>query len=164
MGYVNLKLKRGSAQVMLSPLIYANNFIKRSLETKVPLTHMKLQKLLYLLYARYYALHSAPLFADQFEKWPYGPVLSEVYTAFKDYRANVIDRMHRNEDGDVLIVSEEHELFIDCFNEVWAAYGGWDGIQLSVHTHKGAWSKVEADEIFLKKEDIIEDGKNFFAA
>lgn len=149
---------------LLSPLIYANNFIERSLKTEIPISPMKMQKLLYLLYARYYYLYNAPLFAHQFEKWQYGPVLSEVYSEFKDYRDKPIKYFVRFPDDQVYYVKENNKKFKNCFNEVWVKFGFYSGIDLSVLTHRkgSAWSKVLEYGDFLKAEDIKEDGKQLF--
>ena len=150
---------------MISPLICANNFIKRSLETKTPLTQMKLQKLLYLLYAHYYAKHNQPLFPANFKKWPYGPVLPEVYWAFKHYGAREINKFHREPDGSVWVVDGEKDRdFSECFDDVWNRYCMYTGIQLSGFTHKkkSAWSKAKDEGDFLELEDIKEDGVHFF--
>ena len=150
--------------MLLSPLVYSNNFIKRSLDTGIPLTPMKLQKLPYLLYARFYAMYNRPLFATQFEKWPRGPVLSEVYNAFKKYGANTIGEFSRDLNGRIAAADESHPEFGPCFDLVWCKYGRFDGITLSQLTHQEntAWSKTDAMGDILKLEDVIEDGKRFF--
>jgi len=149
---------------MLSPLVYANNFIKRAIERDEQLSPMKLQKLLYFLYARYSYRTNQPLFADNFEKWQYGPALSEVYTAFQSFGANNINRFHRDSDGEVNIASESHKEFMECFDEVWGRFGWKSGIELSnlTHTEGSAWCRVQDEGAFLKLEDIKEDGDRFF--
>ena len=147
---------------MLSPLVYANTIIRRSLQTKVPVSPMKLQKLLYLLYARYYQLYSVPLFANNFEKWTYGPVVSEVYSTFQKYGANPITDFSYDCNGKVNVVNEKHEKFLRCLNEVWSKYCGYSGWELSKLTHdeQAAWSK--ADGQFLALDAIRDDGRRFF--
>ncbi|MDR0532132.1 MAG: DUF4065 domain-containing protein [Oscillospiraceae bacterium] len=148
---------------MLSPLTYANSIIKKALETKTPLSPMKLQKLMYLTYARYLFRQDAPLFAERFEKWRFGPVLSDVYDEFKGYKAQSIDDFYYNCDGKAPVVSTAFWEFYQCLDEVWSAFGCWDGISLSGLTHRPgtAWNK--ATGIFLEEEDIREDGKLLFA-
>ncbi len=150
---------------MLSPLVFANNFIKRSLETGISVSPMKMQKLLYFLYARFYANHNIPLFSDQFEKWPYGPVLSEVYTEFKAFGSRPIDEFYINSGGEARVADENNPLFLSCFNEVWDRFGPLSGIDLSKLTHQegSAWCKTERMGSFLKAEDIANDGKRYFA-
>lgn len=45
-------------------------------------THLKLQKLLYYIQGKYLAKNHTPLFIEQIEAWPYGPVVPDVYYAY----------------------------------------------------------------------------------
>jgi len=152
---------------MLSPLTYANSFIKRSLETRVPLNHMQLQKLLYLLYARYsFRSGGEPLFANNFECWPFGPVLSDVYQEFKKFGKSPISDFAYNCDRRVAIAGiKEAPLLEECFDEVWARFSLYSGVHLSRLTHKEgtAWSKAnEKGSILLDLEEIRRDGEALF--
>ncbi|MCL2106464.1 MAG: DUF4065 domain-containing protein [Oscillospiraceae bacterium] len=148
---------------MLSPLIYANTMIQRALETGSPLSPLKLQKLLYLTYARYLYLYDEPLFHEHFERWRYGPVVSVVYDAFRRYKNDSIDDFLYDHQGRVAVVDRGDRGFYRCFNEVWERFGRCEGVQLSAITHNQgtAWSKVS--EAFLRLEDIREDGRRLFA-
>ena len=150
---------------MVSPLIVSNNFILRAAEHSQTITPMKLQKLLYLLYARFLAETDRSLFSDRFEKWQYGPVLSEVYTAFKKYGSGTITTFCPDSNGEVLLVDESHAEFRACFDDVWDRYGCMTGITLSNITHQenSAWTKVRHMGDFLRDEDIRVDGERFFA-
>jgi len=157
-----LKFRRKEVLTLLSPLVYANTIIRRALQFEVQITPMKLQKLLYFLYARYLFLYQAPLFANNFEKWQHGPVVSEVYRVFNKYGSNSITDFARDRDGKVYLVDEKHEKFMQCFDEVWNKYhakSGWDLSELT-HGQGTAWSKAE--EQFLSLESIREDGRRFF--
>ncbi len=50
-----------------------------------PISHLKLQKLVFYVQAWYLALYEEPLFADRFEGWIHGPVVRRLYTKFKDF-------------------------------------------------------------------------------
>ena len=47
-------------------------------------TNLKLQKLLYYAQAWHLAVYKKPLFDDKIEAWAFGPVIREVYCAYKD--------------------------------------------------------------------------------
>ncbi|MBR6647500.1 MAG: DUF4065 domain-containing protein, partial [Clostridia bacterium] len=70
---------------MITPVIVANNFIARALNENVPLTPMKLQKLIYFLYKEYLKTTGERLFTESFEVWQYGPVIASVYDEFKGF-------------------------------------------------------------------------------
>ena len=55
-----------------------------------PLTNMALQKILYFAEGRYLAEHGEPLFENSIEAWEYGPVVPDVYHAFKNFGSKPI--------------------------------------------------------------------------
>ncbi|MBC9702886.1 DUF4065 domain-containing protein [Leuconostoc suionicum] len=60
------------------------NFIVDSLNKKnTPISNLLLQKVLYYVYVDFLATKQIKLFNDPIEKWPYGPVIREVYYSFK---------------------------------------------------------------------------------
>lgn len=54
-------------------------------------TPLMLQKLLYFVQGIYSARHGEPIFTEDCEAWIHGPVYSEVYTLFKDFKYNPIE-------------------------------------------------------------------------
>ena len=102
------------------------------------------------------------MFAANFEKWKYGPVISEVCQAFQKYGGKPITDFAYDYNGKVTVIDERHLAFSECLQAVWSKYGICTGNELSALTHgEGtAWSK--ADGLFLKIEDIEEDGRRFF--
>ena len=114
-------MTRERSIVMISPLYAANNMIKRAKEQEINLTNLKLQKLLYILYAKYYHDTNASLFADRFEAWQYGPVLADIYDIFKREGSGAISELRPDANGEILIVSETGT-FGASFDYVWANY------------------------------------------
>jgi len=49
------------------------------------ITPLKLQKILYYVSTTYIKFNNEALFPESFEKWQYGPVVTEVYHTFKMY-------------------------------------------------------------------------------
>ncbi|HEX2981988.1 MAG TPA: type II toxin-antitoxin system antitoxin SocA domain-containing protein [Ignavibacteriales bacterium] len=74
---------------MYNALQAANYFIKKALDEGIPVDPMKLQKLLYFAYGWYYAYYDKPLFRDQLKAWQWGPVIEDIYHAFKKYGATI---------------------------------------------------------------------------
>jgi uncharacterized phage-associated protein len=71
----------------------ANWFIKKSRETQKKITHMKLQKLVYMAYGWYYAYYGEPLFKDDIVAWTHGPVVPSLYLVLKNYGRQPIDHL-----------------------------------------------------------------------
>src|ERR1700751_2133393 len=70
----------------------ANYFLSRSAAEGIPLTNLKLQKMVYLANGFYLALTDGeePLLNERIETWPYGPVISNLYHSFKRFGNDVI--------------------------------------------------------------------------
>ena len=153
---------------MTSPIYSANNLIIRANNENIALTPLKLQKLLYILYARCLQRTDTPLFPNRFEVWQHGPVVGEVYTAFRSYGARHIDEPLPYPDRQVYRLSEAG-VFAECLDEVWYRYGKKSGSFLVKLTHgqDSAWSKAkERDGCLgglLSDDDIREDGTRWFA-
>ena len=159
---------------MISPLYAANNMIRRANEQGVILTNLKLQKLMYILYAKYHVDTNNPLFSNRFEAWQYGPVLSELYEIFKEEGSKSITEYRPDANGRMLVVSEAGD-FGACFDYVWGNYARRTASYLVDMTHgkvenpeqrKVAWQKaVEEHGIgaFIEDCEIIKDGEMWFA-
>lgn len=75
---------------MLKPLDIAAYIVKLSNEIGEPMTNMKLQKLVYYTFVWYAVEKNKRLFKEGIKAWKYGPVVTSVYEAYKDYGADVI--------------------------------------------------------------------------
>lgn len=70
---------------MVSVQAFANTVLKKSFEELIQVSPMKLQKLLYFIYADYLKKTKEPLLSEKFQVWQYGPVLSSAYYEFKSW-------------------------------------------------------------------------------
>lgn len=102
------------------------------------LTNMKINKLLY--YAQGYHLREfgKPLFDDAIEAWEHGPVVPEVYTAYRQYGEKPITLY---DDSDVANVPPEAE---DILFAVARKYGKYTASALRNMTHVigSPWNNV----------------------
>ncbi|MDR1038847.1 MAG: DUF4065 domain-containing protein [Deltaproteobacteria bacterium] len=69
------------ARLIYSAVAVANWFISRNQEVSGDMTHLKLQKMLFLAQGWHLAYFDFPLFEDPIEAWKYGPVVAAVYFA-----------------------------------------------------------------------------------
>lgn len=60
-------------------------------DIEADISNLKLQKLLYYAQGHFLARTGAPLFDDAVQAWAHGPVVPDVYHAFKDYGRGPID-------------------------------------------------------------------------
>ncbi|MCG7869695.1 MAG: DUF4065 domain-containing protein [Candidatus Thiodiazotropha taylori] len=74
-------------------------FLAKSDESNIPVTNLKLQKLVYYAQAFYLAIEGKALFDDLIEAWDHGPVAVDLYHECKRYGKNAIPYDHDfNED------------------------------------------------------------------
>lgn len=144
---------------MASAIVLANNILRRSFEQKIPITPMKLQKLLYFIYRDYLQETGKMLFPERFEVWRYGPVISSVYHEFKQYGSKPITSYSKDSVGDSYIVKEDN-ILRRIIDDNWERFKDMSGIEMSRLTHleSSAWAKaVEKRSYFLDDEDIKND-------
>ncbi len=140
---------------MLNTQTAANTFIICGFKENIPITPMKLQKLVYILYKNYLIRTNHRLFEERFLQWRYGPVLQSLYYEFKCFGAAPITKFARDANGSV----ETINLSIcspaaQSFNEVWNKYKMYSATELSAFTHRtnSAWSNAKGG--VLQDEDI----------
>lgn len=135
-----------------------NTILYKAFNEEIPVTPMKLQKLLYFSHREYLKKTGQPLFNERFEPWPYGPVLPSVYEEFRSFHSDKITMFAKNADGSASILSEQGApKACQAINTVWERYKWYSGIELSTMTHMAgsAWRKAMDGKLpFLREEDI----------
>ncbi len=145
----------------VDPLIISNNLLYLSGKEGIPVTPMKLQKLLYFLYRDYLKKTKVSLFSERFEAWKYGPVIASVYNEFNHYEDNPIKEFYKDNNGKAYKLSESRNLdFGEILHSVWDKYKYYNGIELSKLTQKedSAWYKAWCRNAqYLDDKDIIDE-------
>lgn len=130
--------------IMHSPLVIANEFIRRAQEERRTLTHMQLQKLVYLAHGWCLAVTGNPLIEDEFEAWEFGPVERKLYQALRRYGSGPVRHLIKwgddtpipdddlPEDAYEELLPQENEVI----DKVWETYGKFPAYQLSALTHQ----------------------------
>ena len=145
---------------MVTALNIANNILDRAFSENVPVSPMKLQKLIYFTYKKYLQeTNGTPPFAERFEVWRYGPVIPSVYNEFSHYKDTPIKKLHLSNDGKVWAADESSSAFFrPALDYVWGTYKSGTGIELSKLTHmpNTAWDKaVKLHKPYLEDDDIL---------
>lgn len=71
---------------------FANMILNWADNLGVPVTPLKLQKMLFFVHADYLCRFGTPLINEEFEAWNYGPVVPSVYTQFKEFSREPITK------------------------------------------------------------------------
>ena len=116
----------------------ANYFLSAAKRDRVPVTHLKLQKLVSIAYGFYLAAFDERLFDEHIEAWALGPVVPELYHEFKRFgyepitkRATMFD--HHNGKFYLPKVADPRATAVLGF--VWERYGRRTASQLVQLTH-----------------------------
>jgi uncharacterized phage-associated protein len=140
-----------------SPFAIANYFIRKSAETKVPLTPMKLIKLVYIAHGWYLALTGKPLIREPIEAWKFGPVIESLYHAFKRYGNSAIPL----EAATQAALKDEDRTVRQVLDKVWDSYAKFTASQLGTLTHQAntPWSEVfDPNELYtVIPNDVIKE-------
>ena len=139
--------------------ITANFFLKRGREEEVPITLMKLLKLVFLAHGWAIAIlddNEGVLDGEEVEAWIHGPVIPSLYHEFKCFNGNPIDRFSlstvEESDNDFELKSvfieksavPQKKKFIYIFSLVWEAYkkySAW-GLREITHAQNSPWSQT----------------------
>lgn len=149
-------------------LLSANDIAKFVLSI-TPMSHLKLQKILYLCYEKYLKKTGVQLFKDEIYAWRYGPVIETVYHEYKSYGSGLIPY---EEDDTVIIntcelavkpsfmrilVSEHGEATISIILSVLKEYDKYSAGELVDITHMDGkpWKKVYKEGLNKKITDEV---------
>ena len=122
----------------------ANEFITLASREAIELDPLKIQKLIYLTHGWSLAFLDRPLIEEAIEAWTYGPVVPEIYRAFRSYGYSSIDKTLPIPDNTTEIDEQSRRLIA----EVWKTYKGRTGVQLSMLTHEPgyAWDVTRREQ------------------
>lgn len=115
-----------------SSLAVAKYMVGRAQESGEEIPPQKLLKLVYIAHGWMLGIHGRHLISETAEAWKYGPIIRELHNKVRDYRGKPVPLGAFSNIADTKFDSEERELM----DEVWDAYKGFSGVQLSSMTHQ----------------------------
>jgi uncharacterized phage-associated protein len=125
-------------QTLSLGILAANTLANYILKHFGPMSHLKLQKLLFYCEAYHLAYFDESLIEEEFQAWVHGPVCKEVYNSLKDtsilYSDIAFDKSSdKNPDIEVeqILNSSQKELIVDVLREL----STWTGLELEEATH-----------------------------
>lgn len=145
----------------------ANDLLRMGQDNDSPITHMKLQKLVYFSHGWHLVVADGEkLVEEPIRAWQYGPVIRELYDVFAQYERNPIEILYsefvmsnrriRTHEPSVPQGDETAKAVID---RVWEVYGDLTAFQLSEMTHEEGtpWHETrEARQSIIPNETIRE--------
>lgn len=132
---------------MYQAIEIAHLFVQKGIDESKPLTHMKLQKMVYFAHGLHLAAYEGkPLIIDSIEAWQFGPVIPSIYCRYAIFRDQLIadpsllsSIQFYNEDIPCLAPDAQ-----EIFDLTWETLAPITAVQLSNWTHStgSAWSRV----------------------
>jgi uncharacterized phage-associated protein len=131
---------------MFSTVAIANTFIESAARRGIPLTPLKLMKLVYIAHGWWLAQRLSPLIPDEVQAWKFGPVIPALYQRTKQWgRGEITSKIPTwYFDSANAELPSEATRFVEA---VLDSYGKFDGIALSNLTHRPGtpWSHMYRD-------------------
>lgn len=142
----------------VSPCSVANTIIKKGWEEKTKITPIRLNVLIYFLYATYLKTTGARLFNEHFEIGEYNvPMIASIDYKFGHYRGH-INKFARDAMGNVSVVSEE-DVFTRCLDTIWGKYKNCTDSELCELSRGNAFLNAKKSPYnILDDIDIVEEG------
>jgi uncharacterized phage-associated protein len=155
-------------QSQYSPIEVANTFIKRYGKNCPDLSHMKLQKLVYMVHGWWLAYNENPILNEKPQLWKHGPVIDSLYHILKVYGMKPLKEPIQIifDQNAPIIEGEQNKTIISLIEWVWNRYGHLGALELSDMTHKDgtAWKEVAKRNSFrvpkhmsLSDEDVAKE-------
>ncbi|MBE9237290.1 SocA family protein [Anabaena aphanizomenioides LEGE 00250] len=130
---------------MLSGYDVAKYFLAQTNEEAGDLmSNLKLQKLLYYAQGFHLALYDEPLFPESIEAWTYGPVVPEVYRAYKKYDSGAIPIP---EDIDFSQYEQQSRELLDEVYSVYGQFSAWKLLSL-IHEEE-PWKNAREGDLVI---------------
>ena len=135
--------------------------VSKYILTKVPCTHLKLEKLVYFSYADYLLNNNKKLFNDKILAYQKGPIIKSIY---KKYDNNLEDdeKVYSKEQDYLpirsrLLASEDGPKKVMSIDKTLEKYGDLSGSELVLLTHheNTPWSKVKERGLYKLINDNI---------
>lgn len=134
----------------------ANSFLQKSFEENIPLTVLKLNKLIYLFFRNYLKKTGNILFSEPFEAWNTGPVLPNVQAKFQSFRKEPVKKFACDATGQISALKLDAGTEVNkIFNKVWYTYNSFTSAELVKETMGKAWLKAITEKSHLLKNEYI---------
>ncbi len=131
----------------------ANWFINKSrLSGRNDMSHLKLQKLLYLAHGWSLAIDNRPLLNEPIHAGPFGPLVPSLFMTLEKSKSNILQEIigvAHDDNNDKITphtyqIDKNDEFVQKLLERIWEVYNQWTPIQCSSYCHKegSPWDQV----------------------
>jgi uncharacterized phage-associated protein len=137
------------------PAIYiANLFVKKAMSEGLPITQMKLQKIIYFAEGYHMAKYDKPLISEPFQAWKYGPVIPVIYEQYKEFGSRpIVADIDKFTLGSMSQETDLSKSAKDAMEYTWQVTRDISAEKLSAWTHleNSPWNKVYSDSDWSRR-------------
>lgn len=120
----------------MNPELVANSILVRAFRDNIPVSPMKLQKLLFFVTCLYQRNTSVRLLTESFQPWKYGPVVRSVHDEFKGFGGSPITSYARDARGNAYAANEDSNPPLkQALDEVWSHMKNYSSPIVPHHAH-----------------------------
>ena len=135
-------------QVCIPALNVAEFFVRNFVDKGRPITHLKLQKLLYYAQGIGFGRANIKLFKEPLEAWEHGPVIRDVYAHYKKFGDSPLQK---NENTDLMLIYAD-AVVMNVLEETLSRFGMYEAWHLREKTHRESpWSETERNQVITDK-------------
>jgi uncharacterized phage-associated protein len=120
-------------------MIDSSRLAEYILKTCGPMSHLKLQKLIFYIQAYHLAYTNSPIIEDDFEAWVHGPVSRKLYNEIKDYSVLYSEIRFEQNDNEPMpekvLADSLTEEQMNLINDVLNGCGNLSDLELENMTH-----------------------------
>jgi uncharacterized phage-associated protein len=123
----------------------ANNILQRAFAEQVPVSTMKLQKLLFFAACEYVRATGDPMLHEPFAAWEYGPVIPSLHRKFHSLGGSPISVFWKDAAGNARLIDEiKHPAVAESIDAVWGCGRNMSAVDLARLTHApaSAWHQT----------------------
>lgn len=112
-----------------------------------PVSNLQLQKILYFMQVVFLKNKKEFIFEDEFQAWPYGPVLPKVYSEYSCFGGYPIEQEYDDIPSDLL---GEHKEYLDVGIKYLRGKAPWDLVNIA-HRSGSPWHTIWNSDNGYKK-------------
>ena len=136
---------------MYGVMLVADHIIRYCGRKYMPISNLKLQKILYFVQAEFLVSCDMPAFPEEIEAWDFGPVVPQVYHRYKIYGSSFIPSDGVSDFGNILVNDKNR---IERIVDECAPYSASQLVDITHHQTPWLMAYVPYRSNIISKESI----------
>lgn len=156
---VDRQTKRKEVKKVYTAMNVASEIVRQYEQKEKLITNLKLQKILYYTQMQSMQQEGCALFSEDFQAWRHGPVIPEVYEAFRKYVSGNIDYHDKDVMENRVEFSVEQRKVIEKIVDLTLNVTAWELVEKTHQTKPWKDTYIPNRNCIISKERICRDGQ-----